>query len=265
MHAQKIRARSEYQMPRDLMGEILVKKPNIKRSGLEVTLSRTKRRLDLKSIEQAACFYIKKNNLDINVSSIIDDVTRRAVQNELVLGKPTNLSPVRRKPPKSLPKSDDPFIDNQMFNAANNNAEIYPVVYLFENSVRNFVVAVMKKNYGNDWWTEKVEKVNTRIRDNVNIRRLAEKESPWHSKRGADPIYYTDIEDLEKIINTYSKDFRKILKGKFEHVIVWIDEIEKTRNILAHNNLVAKKDRERLTVFARDWGEFARLIAEIMK
>lgn len=252
-------------MPKDLIDEILAKKGGIKRPGLQVTLSRIKKRLDLKSIDQAACYYIKKNNLDINVSSIIDDVTRKAVQNEFAWDKPINSRPANRKIPKSLPKSDDPFIDNLMFNAANNNAEIYPIIYIFENSVRNFVVAVMKKNYGNDWWTEKVERVNTKIKDNVNMRRLAEKEAPWHSKRGADPIFYTDIKDLEKIINTYSKDFRKVLKGKFEHVIVWIDEIEKTRNILAHNNPVAKKDRDRLIVFARDWSEFAKLIVEVMQ
>lgn len=255
-------------MSRNLLDEILTKKPDIKRSGLKVTLSRNKKRFDLKSIEQAACFYIKKNNLDINVSSIIDDVTRKAVQDNLNPKSPRNSPnqmPKRRQNLKSATKSDDPFIENEIFNAAYDNAEIYPVIYLFENSVRRFVVAVMKKNFGDNWWTEKVEKVNATIQKNVEIRRLAEKEAPWHSRRGANPIFYTDIKDLEKIINTYSKEFRKVLKNKFEHVIVWIDEIEKTRNILAHNNPVAKKDHNRLMVFAHDWSEYSKLVNERIK
>ncbi|GEM_PF-3495146 len=252
-------------MSKNLISQILNKKLNIKREGLQVTLSRIKKRLDLKSIDQAACYYIKKNKLDINVSSIIDDVTRKAVQDELALGKPANLSPVKRKSKKPLPKSDDPFINNQVFSAANNNAEIYPVIYLFENSIRNFVATVMKRNFKDNWWADKIETVNTTIHKNVTIRKSAEKEAPWHSSRGADPIYFTDIDDLKKIINSNSREFRQVLGDKFEHLTVWIDEIEKTRNILAHNNPVTKKDRDRLLLYAHDWSKLAKIVFEKLK
>lgn len=66
-------------MARNLIQEI-AEKSKLKEEGIRVTLSRIKRREDLRSIEQAACYYIKKNNLNINVSSIMDDVTRSAVQ-----------------------------------------------------------------------------------------------------------------------------------------------------------------------------------------
>lgn len=250
-------------MPKDLISQILNKKTDVKRKGLQVTLSRIKKRLDLKSTDQAACYYIKKNNLDINVSSIIDDVTRRAVQVEFAPPKSTNPSPklnLRKKSSKPLAISDDPFINNQVLTAANSNAEVYPAIYLFENSVRSFVVAVMKKNYGENWWAERVEKVNTKIHENVTTRKLAEKAAPWHSGRGADPIFFTDIDDLKKIINSNSAEFRKVLGGKFDHLAVWIEEIEKTRNILAHNNPVTKKDRDRLMLYAHDWSKLAAIL-----
>lgn len=254
-------------MSRKLINKILLKKPSIKEAGLQVTLTRIKKRHDLKSIDQAACFYIKKNNLDINVSSIIDDITRRAVQEELITSKSiTVIAPNSKKKIRKLPsKSEDPFIDNVTFSAANSNAEVYPIIYLFENSVRGFVVSVMKKKYGTNWWHEKVEKVNTKIHENVTVRKLAEKAAPWHSGRGADPIFFTDIEDLKKIINTNSAEFRKILGDKFDHLAVWIEEIEKTRNILAHNNPVTKKDRDRLMVFAHDWSKLAIIAFEKLK
>lgn len=164
MHVRKQKKRSQPKMPRDLISEILAAKSDIKRAGLQVTLSRNKKRFDLKSIEQAACFYIKKHNLNINVSSIIDDVTRKAVQDNLTSA---SLNALPKQPIKkglnriSLSKSDDPFIDNLTFNAAYYNAEIYPVIYLFENSVRKFIVTTMKRNFGDNWWTEKVENVNS--------------------------------------------------------------------------------------------------------
>lgn len=249
-------------MPKDLISQILNNKSDVKRESLKVTLSRIKKRLDLKSIDQAACYYIKKNNLDINVSSIIDDVTRRAVQDEFA---PAAKRIARKKSPKLPSKSEDPFIGDVAFSAASNNAEIYPTVYLFENSVRYFVAAVMKKDFGENWWTDKVETVNTGVQKNVTIRRLAEKEAPWHSSRGADPIFFTDIDDLKTIINSNGAVFRKILAGKYNHLIVWIEEIEKTRNILAHNNPVTKKDRERLMVYAHDWSKLAEIVFEKMR
>ena len=48
-------------MNRDFVQEI-VNKTGVKEKGLRVTLSRIKKRHDLKSIEQAACYYIKKKD-----------------------------------------------------------------------------------------------------------------------------------------------------------------------------------------------------------
>ena len=129
-------------------------------------------------------------------------------------------------------------------------------MYIFENSVRNVVSIVMQNEYGEDWWELKVK---DKIKDAVKIRQAEEKQYPWHSQRGAAPIYYTDISDLRTIINTYNKVFKKIF-GKIPQVELWIEEIEKTRNILAHNNPVSKKDRDRLSVFAKDWSELAKTI-----
>jgi len=255
-------------MPKDLISQILTKKSNIKKPGLQVTLTRIKKRLDLKSIDQAACYYIKKYNLDINVSSVIDDITRKVVQDgSISKDRFRSSTKIRggKQIRKPVSKSEDPFLDNQTFDTAYNNAEIYPIIYMFENSVRQFVVAVMKRKFGGNWWTERVETVNTKIHQNVTTRKLAEKEAPWHSGRGADPIFFTDIDDLKKIINTNSKEFREILAGKFEHVIVWIDEIEKTRNILAHNNPGAKKDKDRLVLYAHDWSKYTQTIFEKLK
>lgn len=164
---------------------------------------------------------------------------------------------------KSLPRNPkldggfaDPFVDAGVISSAHRNAELYPVVYVFENSVRNVVSMVMQTAFGEDWWEQKVK---DKMKQDVAIRQSDERQHPWHSQRGAAPICYTDISDLRTIINTYNKTFKKAF-GKITQVELWIAEIEKTRNILAHNNPVSKKDRDRLTVFARDWSELAKKV-----
>jgi hypothetical protein len=147
----------------------------------------------------------------------------------------------------------DPFVDDLLVAAASKNAELYPIVYVFENSVRRFVAMIMQEKFGPQWWEDKVD---DKIKNTVQIRRVEESHYPWHSKRGADPIYYTDIDDLRKIISMNGQVFKKFCQ--IQRIQLWIEEIEKTRNTLAHNNPVAKKDRERLTVYARDWSDSAK-------
>ena len=159
------------------------------------------------------------------------------------------------RPPQSTDVYIDPFVDDLLVSAALKNAQLYPIVYVFENSVRRFVAMIMEKEFGPKWWEDKVD---DKIKKTVQIRRSEESHYPWHSKRGVEPIYYTDIDDLRKIINTNGQVFRKFCQ--IQRIQLWVEEIEKTRNTLAHNNSVARKDRERLAVYARDWSDFAKSV-----
>lgn len=113
---------------------------------------------------------------------------------------------------------------------------------------------ILSSSHGSDWWNKCSSKD---VKRNVESRINKEKDSPWHSARGAHPIFYTDIGDLKSIFSVNNSNFRPIL-GKLETIYVWIEEIEKTRNTLAHNNPVRKRDRERLLGFAKDWLELVK-------
>ena len=76
--------------------------------------------------------------------------------------------------------------------------------------MRKFISTMMKLDYGKNWWEDKIVKEKPGIERVVTIRRLAEKDFPWHSTRKAHSIFYTDISDFKNIINTYSS------KGKFK-------------------------------------------------
>lgn len=127
--------------------------------------------------------------------------------------------------------------------------EVYPLLYVFENSVRMIIVRVMQKAHGLDWWDVKVGRG---IREEVQRRRAKEDQNPWHGKRGAHPIYYTDLDHLGLIVQNNWADFKQILPSP-QWVRQRIDEIAHSRNPVAHMNPISKDDIQRINVYFRDW------------
>lgn len=127
--------------------------------------------------------------------------------------------------------------------------EVYPIVYLFENSARNLILRLMSNSYGSEWWNTKVSRT---IRDTVQKRIDAENENRWHSKRGAEKIFYTDMGDLSDIIIKNWDVFKNVLSDQS-----WVSqrfrEIELSRNIIAHNNPLEQKEIERINLYFDDW------------
>lgn len=152
----------------------------------------------------------------------------------------------------------DPFLPVKLIKQATEMSRVYPIVYLFENSVRNLIQVVLEGKYGPNWWDDKIPR---NVKRDVEKRLIKEKENRWHGKRGAHKIFYTNIGDLNSIIATNWSDFKDIFPSQ-----TWIksriDEIELSRNIIAHNNPLSDRDIKRLKLYFEDWikqiGEFAR-------
>ncbi len=214
-----------------------------------------------------------EHKININKLASFEElkVLRETTQSQLY-NKPSTETINPSNPPKrnkrqkaiSVPQGveSDSFLTLSDISNSSENAQIYPIMYLFENSLRKFISTFMELDYGENWWIDKIVKEKIKMARDVEIRRNAEKIAPWHSKRNADSIYYTDITDLENILNTYqsSGQFNIALGKNTARVLVWIQDFEKTRNILAHNNLVSKRDRDRLKIYAHDWHDFATRI-----
>jgi len=143
----------------------------------------------------------------------------------------------------------DPFLPNNLIRDAQEMAKIYPILYLFENSVRNFIRIILSSKYGQDWWKNKIP---NKIKKKVKKRMEAEKKNRWHGRRGAHEIFYTDIDDLFSIISINWEDFKKYLPS-LEWIKVRINEIEMSRNIVAHHNPLTINDIRRIKVYFNDW------------
>ncbi|WKZ70872.1 MAG: DUF2240 family protein [Melioribacteraceae bacterium] len=158
----------------------------------------------------------------------------------------------------------DPLLPNRILNDAKAMSEIYPLIYVFENSIRNFLRLVFDKEYPDGWWSEN-RITNTPFR-NANSRKTKEGENLWHGKRGQSSMLdYVDLDELEAIIYRNTQVLTPYFKN-LPHQLDWlrikIKEIYPSRNILAHNNPLSKNDIDRIKVICRDWNSQLPVLKE---
>ncbi|MDV3278686.1 MAG: hypothetical protein LYZ69_09540 [Nitrososphaerales archaeon] len=150
-------------------------------------------------------------------------------------------------------KIENPGLPESVIREALEMQKLYPYLYLFENSVRHFIMSNMEAKHGSEWWTTTVAKP---IQSKAQDRMQKEGRNRWHGKRGAHPIFYVDIDDLNKIITANYSSFKAKmpdLRRPLEWVSQRIEEIEISRNVVAHNNPLSEDDIRRLKVFYNDW------------
>jgi len=153
---------------------------------------------------------------------------------------------------------EDPLLPPSVVEDARRMAEVYPYLYMFENSVRNFVRTVMEKKHGKDWWEEHVGKA---VRDEVEKRIKDEEQNAWHGKRGTHSIHYTSIGDLTKIVKTNAATFAPFFSG-LASGLGWletrINEIELSRNAVAHHRPLEKRDIDDIKRYYEQWRDQLR-------
>jgi hypothetical protein len=143
----------------------------------------------------------------------------------------------------------DPMLSKSVLESATRMAIVYPKLYVFENSIRNIIVRVLRAKHGKDWWAESAP---TRVQKRVANRKQKEASTPWHGKRGVDEIYYSDFGDLRDLITSNWSDFEPIFL-KQAWITQRLDELEPPRNIVAHNNPLSKNEENRVDLYFNDW------------
>jgi len=132
-------------------------------------------------------------------------------------------------------------------------AEVYPLLYAFENSMREFIDGHLTVAYG-EKWSDDPKIVNTDVKKRVARNRNAEARHRYHSKRNARFIYYTDLGDLPLIAHSENgwKVFRPLFPtDKWLHGRVEV--IEASRNVVAHMNPLQTRDIDRIRINFEDW------------
>jgi len=132
--------------------------------------------------------------------------------------------------------------------------DVFPQLFQLENSIRAIVHRKLSGT-GNDWWTKRVP---SEVQRAVQRTMDREKRYPYRDPRGNHPLYYSNFDDLKKIIlhPPNQSDFRPVILD-LDWFRVKMEEVYMARNNLAHCVPLSQDDVSRILLFHRDW---ARLI-----
>lgn len=125
----------------------------------------------------------------------------------------------------------------------------YLAFFCLENSARELVSDRLAEAFGADWWDSKA---SGPLQNKVQERQAKEGRNRWHVARGAHPIFYTDFGDLKSLIQTHWEHFDDLFPDQ-NWVISRLDELEASRNVIAHGNLLDDREIGRIHLYLQDW------------
>lgn len=125
----------------------------------------------------------------------------------------------------------------------------FRVLFVMENIVRDLIDQTFREADKTDAWFD--TRATAEMKRKLSKRQDAETKNQWHVGRNREPIYFMDFGDLAKlIINNW--DLFATLPGQ-SWVQSRLDEAEKSRNVIAHTNVLSSEEVTRLRMYLRDW------------
>jgi Swt1-like HEPN len=133
-------------------------------------------------------------------------------------------------------------------NSALEMARLYAILFCFENEVRSFIRERLEEKEGIDWSNKLPQKVLTHAQ---NRKETAMKDS-WLEGEKTDLLGFVDFGQLSQIIIEKWEIFKDIIPSQH-----WLkqrmDEMEKSRNFIAHNRMLLPSEFQRLYMYIADW------------
>lgn len=125
----------------------------------------------------------------------------------------------------------------------------YQYLFILENTIREFVSDVLNEKSGENWF----EILASRdMKKKVEDRKTTEAKNQWHSGRNPHPLYYLDFGDLALFIQSHWNEFKDLLPSQ-AWAVSRLQDIEKTRNVIAHTNILSSEESTRLEIQVKDW------------
>lgn len=125
----------------------------------------------------------------------------------------------------------------------------YTTLFCFENSVRRLVADRLKETKGSGWWNE-FSSVN--IKKRVEDRIKKDSKNKWHAPRAQENIAYCDFGDLCDLIINNWECFEDLFPTQ-DWVKTRLNDLEPSRNTIAHHNILQDRDVKRIGMVLRDW------------
>ena len=125
----------------------------------------------------------------------------------------------------------------------------YRMLFVFENLLREFIGQRFSETDGEGWFDKRA---TAAMKQRVQDRKDKEQRNQWHVGRNEHPVFYLDFGDLGLLIINHWPVFKDFFDTQ-AWVQSRIHEAERTRNVIAHTNVLAPEEGERLEMYLRDW------------
>ncbi|WP_445191952.1 Swt1 family HEPN domain-containing protein [Sphingomonas sp. Tas61C01] len=136
----------------------------------------------------------------------------------------------------------------QRRDAALEMSRLYALLFCFENELRDFVRERLLENEGADWFSQ----LPPKIIGFAKARRDTALKDSWLEGQKTDDLGFLDFGHLGQIIINKWDCFKDIVPSQH-----WLsqrmDEIEKSRDFIAHNRLLLPSEFQRLYMYIADW------------
>jgi hypothetical protein len=127
-------------------------------------------------------------------------------------------------------------------------ARLFAVLFCFENEIRDFIREALEEKEGHNW----MEKLPPKIKEHAESRRDAALKDSWLEGEKADLLGFVDFGHLAQIIISKWDHFKDSVPTQH-----WLkqrmDELEKSRNFIAHNRMLLPSEFQRLYMYIADW------------
>ncbi|MBV8828003.1 MAG: hypothetical protein JO108_02115 [Acidobacteriaceae bacterium] len=127
-------------------------------------------------------------------------------------------------------------------------ARLFAVLFCFENEIRDFIREALEEKEGADW----LERLPPKIKEHAETRRESALKDSWLEGGKADLLGFVDFGHLAQIIVAKWDYFKDVVPTQH-----WLkqrmDELEKSRNFIAHNRMLLPSEFQRLYMYIADW------------
>jgi hypothetical protein len=133
-------------------------------------------------------------------------------------------------------------------NRALEMARLYAVLFCFENEIRAFIRDALRETEGANW----EDSLPPKIKAHAEGRRDAAIKDSWLEGEKSDLLGFVDFGQLAQIIIDKWEHFKDVVPSQH-----WLkqrmDELEKSRNFIAHNRMLLPSEFQRIYMYVTDW------------
>lgn len=131
-------------------------------------------------------------------------------------------------------------------------ARLYALLFAFENEVRSLIQETLDENLSTGWWD--TDAVPSKVRKNADSRYDTAHKDSWLEGAKSRRLEYVDFGDLAAIIIQNWELFKDTIPSQ-EWLKQRMDELEKTRNFVAHHRMLLDNEFQRIYMYISDWNK----------